>query len=170
MSTSYTYSNSTTFTITHAREIASRVAADLRLCSTYYGNPAADRIADFLEELAQWIKSGYVSSYEFGFKQDEKRVVCWRYTVGASGALESDRPGKVQSWVDVTGAKYYNFLTPSPKWWTLTESERSAFEASLPIQRGNGSLPGDGLGYWTSDKTYAAGGFAASRQTFVPYR
>lgn len=116
------------------------------------------------------IKAGYVDSYEFGFKKDEQRVVCWRYTVGPSGVLESDRPGKVQSWVDVSGASYYNFMSYSSKWFGLTDSERSSFKSTLPIQRSSGSLPSDGLGYWVTDKTYAAGGFAASRKTFIPYQ
>ena len=170
MSLSHTLSASTTFTIAHAREIASRVAADLNICSRYYGKPVDSTIAAYLEELAQLIKGGYVHSYEFGFKKNEERIVCWRYTVGPSGALESDRPGKVPAWVDVSGANHYNFLTPSSKWYALTESQRNEIEAALPIQRGTGSLPSDGAGYWTSDKTYAAGGVAASRETFVPFR
>lgn len=170
MSLSYTYSSSTTFTITHAREIASRVMADLNLCSRYYGQPSGVDLDDYLEELAQLIKGGYIESYEFGYKKDGSRVVSWRYTVDASGQLESDRPGKVQAWVDVAGASYYNFVTYSYKWSQLSDTERSKFKASLPIQRGTGTLPVDGLGYWTSDKTYASGGMAANRQTFVPYR
>lgn len=144
--------------------------ADLNLCSRYYGKPSGVDLDDYLEELAQLIRGGYIDSYEFGFKKDENRVVCWRYIIASSGRLESDRPGKVQAWVDVTGASYYNFVTYSSKWWSLSDAERTKFKAELPIQRSTGSLPGDGLGYWSSDKTYASGGMAANRQTFVPYK
>jgi hypothetical protein len=169
LSVSYSYTASTAFTIAHAREIASRVAADLNLCASYYGSPGRASIADYLEELALMIKGGYVTAYEFGFKRNDQRVVCWRYTVGATGALESDRPGKVQAWVDTTGATHYNFMSYTSKWFDLSETERSKFKATLPIQRGTGTLPSDGLGYWVSDKTYASGGFAATRQSFIPY-
>ncbi len=169
MSASYTTSSSSSFTITHAREIASRVATDLNLCSLYYGKPSSDRIADYLEELAQLINGGYVAEYEFGFKKDDERVVCWRYTVGPTGNLESDSPGKVAAWVDVSGAKYYNFLTFNATWYALSQADKSKIENGLPFQRSEGELPSDGQGHWITDKSYSSGGIAASRQTFVPF-
>jgi hypothetical protein len=39
---SQTYTTSTTFTITNARYLSSKVAADMHLCAQYYGRPSGN--------------------------------------------------------------------------------------------------------------------------------
>ena len=100
MSSTYTFS--TSFTITHARYLASKVAADMRQMNLHYGAPNLVQIPDYEEELAILLKGGYVWAYEFGFKRDEKRVVTCYYTRRELASAD-DRPGKVDPSADITG-------------------------------------------------------------------
>jgi hypothetical protein len=166
---SYSFTTSSTFTIIHARYLASKVAADMHLCAQYYGKPTEEKIRNFAEELAQYLKEGYLAEYEFGYKKDGKRVVTWRYKVDANGILTTDEsPGKVVAYVDIEGATIYNFLTQSPKFLALTSEQQASFEAAMPVQRSSGSPPSDGNGYWTTDRNYFSGGQGLGRQTFQP--
>lgn len=166
---SYSYTVSDTFTITHARHIASRIASDLRLLSLYYGEPSLGMIDKFLEEIAQLLAKGYLKTFEVGFKRGEVRVISLKYEARADGTLEDSRSGGVRPGVDTTGAIGFNFLTHSSKWWNLSESDRTTFEATLPVRRIPGSEPVDGNGYWVSDRSYAAGGTGVQRKSFVPW-
>ncbi len=166
---SYSYTQSDTFTITHARHIASRIASDLRLLNRYYDTPPLDMIGKYLEEVAQLLAKGYFKTLEVGFKRGNVRVISLKYEVQVDGTLRDDRSGGVRPGVDITGAKSFNYLTHTSKWWNLPESERIAFEATLPIQRTTGTEPEDGEGYWVMDRTYAAGGTGVQRKCFVPW-
>jgi hypothetical protein len=108
----YSFTNTATFTIVHARHLASKVAADMHLCAQYYGKPSEEKNREFAEELAQYLNEGYVKEYEFGFQKDNKRIVTWRYKVDENGVLTADdRAGKVVPYVDIAGALFFNFLT-----------------------------------------------------------
>jgi hypothetical protein len=169
MSISFTRTVSSTFTIVHARHLASKVAADLHLCAQYYGQPSEQRIREFAEELAQYLNAGYVKEYEFGYKKNNSRVVSWRYHVDENGVMTTDdRAGKVVPYVDIAGATFFNFLTQSSRFFQLTTEEQARFENALPLQRGAGQPPSDGSGYWTTDRNYFSGGCALNRQTFQP--
>jgi hypothetical protein len=169
MSFSYTKTATSTFTIIHARYLASKVAADLHLCAHYYGQPSEERIREYAEELAQFLNEGYLKEYEFGYKKNGKRVVSWRYHVDANGNLTTDdRPGKVVPYADITGATFFNFLTPNSRFFQLTSAQQAQFESELPLQRTDGQPPSDGAGYWVSDRNYFSGGCGLNRQTFQP--
>lgn len=166
---SHTFTKSHSFTITNARQLASKVAADMHLCAQYYGKPTEQRIREYAEELAQYMNEGYLAAYEFGYKKDDVRVVTWRYNVDATGTITTDdRAGKVISYVDVTGATFYNLLTQNRAFLNLSSAEQDHFEARLSIRRTVGEPPSDGGGYWTSDRNYFSGGQGLSRQTFRP--
>ncbi len=165
----YTTTSTSTFTITNARYLASKVAADMHLCAQYYGKPSEQRIREYAEELAQYINEGYLAEYEFGYKKDGKRVVTWLYKLDASGRLTTDdRPGKVIPYVDITGATFYNFLTTNSAYASLSSAQQAIFEAGLPLQRTHGEPPSDGNGYWTTDRNYYSAGQGLGRQTFQP--
>lgn len=165
----FSATNTATFTIVHARYLASKAAADMHLCGQYYGRPTEASIREFAEELAQYLNAGYLKEYEFGFQKDGKRIVSWRYKVDANGLLTTDdRPGKVVPHVDVTGATFFNFLTQNVRFFSLTSAEQARFEAGLPFQRTSGKAPSDGAGYWASDRNYYSGGCGLNRQTFQP--
>jgi Bacterial HORMA domain family 1 len=165
----HTITKTTTFTITHARYLSSKVAADMHLCAQYYGYPSESRIRDFAEELAQYINEGYVKEYEFGYQKDNKRVVTWRYRVDENGVISTDdRSGKVVPHVDTQGASFFNYLTQNSRFFQLSADQQSRFKSGLPVQRTNGEPPSDGSGYWTSDRNYYSGGQGLARQTFQP--
>ena len=166
---SYSFTKSESFTIVHARKLASKVAADMHLCAQYYGSPSEETIRDYAEELAQYLNAGYIKEYEFGYKKDGQRVISWRYKVDENGNITvDDRPGKIVPYVNVTGAILFNVLTPSSRFYQLLPDRQSNFEAGLPIKRTSGSAPTDGAGYWTSDRNYSAGGRGLNRLTFQP--
>lgn len=166
---SFSVTKTTTFTIVHARYIASKVAADMHLCAQYYGQPSEERIRQFAEELAQYLNEQYLFEYEFGFQNDSKRIVSWHYRVDENGTLTTDdRAGKVVPYIDVTGATYFNHLTPNSRFLQLPYDQRSRFTAGLLVQRTDGQGPSDGLGYWTSDRNYFSGGRGVNRKTFQP--
>jgi len=165
----FTVTKTATFTIIHARYLASKAAADMHLCAQYYGRPSEERIREYAEELAQYLNAGYLAEYEFGYKKDSKRVVCWRYKVDSNGLLTTDdRPGKVVPYVDVTGAIFFNFLTQNSRFFELSSAEQARFQAGLPLQRTGGDPPTDGSGYWMADRNYFSGGCGLNRQTFQP--
>jgi hypothetical protein len=166
---SYSFTKTESFTITHARHLSSKVAADMYLCAQYYGKPTEETIRRYAEELAQYLNEGYIEEYEFGYKRDEKRVVSWRYKADANGVLTTDdRSGKIVPYVDVTGATFFNYLTQNSRFFALPQDQRDKFKADLPVERTSGDPPSDGPGYWTSDRNYYAGGQGLGRQTFQP--
>jgi hypothetical protein len=166
---SFSYTKTVTFTIVHARYLASKAAADMHLCAQYYGKPSEARIREYAEELAQYLNAGYIEEYEFGFKKDGKRIVSWRYKVDSNGVLTTDdRPGKVVPYVDITGAIFFNYLTQNSSFFKLSSADQARFEAGLPLQRTGCEPPSDGRGYWTSDRNYFSAGCGLNRQTFQP--
>ncbi|MDP9475221.1 MAG: hypothetical protein M3R38_05925 [Actinomycetota bacterium] len=166
---SYSYTSSDTFTITHARHIASRMASDFRLMRLYYGKPSEEMIENYLEEVAQLFAKGYLDTFEVGFRRGQKRVFSLFYKARADGALSDDRAGGVPAGADVGGANQFSYLTYSTSWHSLTQNQRDAFRAKLPIHRTGSPEPEDGDGYWvSSDRSYAAGGTGVRRRRFVP--
>jgi len=169
MSFSHTRTTTSTFTIIHARHLASKVAADLHLCAQYYGQPSERRIRDYAEELAQYLNEGYLKQYEFGYQKNNNRIVSWRYHVDENGALTTDdRAGKIVPYVDITGATFFNFLMRNSRFSQLTIEQQTRFQSGLPIERPDGQPPSDGSGRWVSDRNYFSGGCGLNRQTFQP--
>ena len=166
---SSTFTTTNTFTRTHAKHLAAKVVADLYQCYLLYDHPAVGDITNYEGELIEMLAHGYVETYEFGFKKSDKRVLSWRYTIGADGGLHGDSDaGGIYAKAKVVDATYFNYMSYSSSWWELTETQRASFKSSLPIQRTSGSLPGDGDGYWQADHGYTAGGVRVARTTFRP--
>ena len=167
---SFSFTTTSTFTRTHAKHLAAKVVADLYQCHLLYDRPSAKNIAEYEAELIEMLAFEYVERYEFGFEEKNLRVLTFRYKVGPDGGLQGDaKAGGLYARAKVTGALYYNHMTPSAKWWKLTEAERTWFEGSLSFRRVEGSLPGDGEGYWQADHGYSAGGVRVTRETFRPW-
>lgn len=170
MTTSYSYTTSETFTLTHARRLAAKVAADMHQCQRLYGHLTDTKIEEYQQELIVLLHGEYVKSYEFGFKtRDGKRVVSWFYTIGPSGNLEGGRSGGLFPSADISNALMFNFLSYSSKWFALSQRERDEIEASYAIRRTDGSPPQDGNGYWDSARHYTSGGVAVTRKEFRPW-
>ncbi|GHO65591.1 hypothetical protein KSC_044830 [Ktedonobacter sp. SOSP1-52] len=167
---SSTYTTSETFTLTHARRLAAKVAADMHQCQRFYGHPTDQQIKNYEQELTILLHGGYVKSYEFGFQTKyERRIVSWYYTVGPSGGLEGGRSGGLFSAADVSGAVLFNFLSPSSEWFALSTMERDKIKASYSVRRADGSAPQDGSGYWDSSRHYTSGGVVVTRKEFRPW-
>lgn len=161
MSTSYT------ITETAPRELAGKIASDLRQFSLYYGQPPKSTIDDYLQEMEVLLARGLLGVYMFGFRRFGQWVLCYRYEV-REGSEVAGRPGGIQPNVNVAGASYLNFLTYSERWSRLTEQQRNAIRATIRINRTTGDEPGYGAGYWTVERTYGAGGIELARQVFRP--
>ncbi|WP_454259044.1 HORMA-1 domain-containing protein [Pseudoxanthomonas mexicana] len=168
---SYTVSTTNTFTITHARHMAAKVAADLKRMQRFYGAPSDADIADYETEVVELLKAGYLDTVTYGYKRSDKWIEpTLRYTAkdlaGSSG--NDDDPGKVRPNADISGASFYNYLTYSSAWFALTPDQRESFKKGLPFQRTGAAEPGIS-GYLMPDRTYSAGGKALDRFSVRSY-
>jgi len=162
------FTTSSAYTRTASAYIASKVAADLRAMHAYYGWPSEPKIVDYQKELNELLPGGYVSSVQYGFKRDEKKIVVLEYEHRPSG-LRDDNSGRVFPRANISGAEWFSFLTYSAKWDSLLDSDKKQIRLRLPFQRSEGHEPRDGDGYWTADKSYSSEGAGAQRRTFRPY-
>jgi Bacterial HORMA domain family 1 len=165
MTTSFTFSESASFTITHARHMAAKVATDLKRMQRLYGAPSDARIIDFEAEVVALLKAGYLGTITYGFRRDDAWInPTLRYTAQdlAGAAANDDDPGRVRPGADITNASFYSYLTYSASWNDLTYDQQAAFKATSPVQREGAPAPGVN-GYFTSDKVYSAGGIALNR-------
>lgn len=167
---SYSYTTTETFTLTHARRLAAKVAADMHQCQRFYGLPTDEQIENYQQELTVLLHGGYVKSYEFGFKtRDDRRVVAWYYTVGPAGDLEGGRSGGLYPSAEIADAVTFNFLSYSDAWFALSGTEKANIKAKHSVRRSDGVPPQDGNGYWDSSRHYASGGVAVTRKEFRPW-
>src|SRR6478752_2501033 len=98
MSTTLTYSNTQTFTLTHAKYLASKVATDLKRLQRLYGFPSDSIIESYETELTELLKGGYLDTVTYGFKRNNNWIEpTLRYTSQeiSSGSGLDDDPGKV---------------------------------------------------------------------------
>ncbi|WP_321831171.1 hypothetical protein [Thalassovita sp.] len=167
MSSSYTVSTTSSFTITHAKKIASKLAADLMRMHRLYGYPARTAIPEYEDEIARLLQAGYLESVKYGFQRDGKWIeptLEYKSSDVFGLNFDDDDPGRVPRNKDVSNAKFHSFLNYNSNWWKLGTDERSSFEGGLPFQRTSGEDVGYS-GYFDSDKSYTAGGRSLSRST-----
>jgi len=162
---SYTYTQTETFTITHAKHIASKVATDLLRLQRFYGSPSDQQINDYEEELAALLKADYLKEVIYGFKRNGCWVEALRYHALPGGNLTNDDPGRILPGVDVSGATFGSFLIHNSRWYALTAAQQATFSSVLSIDRGHGAEPGLESGTWSSGLTYSAGGQGIGRST-----
>jgi len=165
MSLSFTESVSTSFTVTHARHMAAKVATDLKRLQRLYGGPSDQAIADYETEITELIKAGYLGVVTYGFRRDGKWIEpTLRYSARdlVGFAANDDDPGRIRPGADITNASFYSYLTYSAAWDMLSAGEREAFESRLPFRRGGAPEPAVN-GYLSNDLTYSSGGRALDR-------
>ena len=167
MSESYTLSDTETFTVAHARKIASKLATDLLRFQTLYGSPSDRWIDDYEAEMIQLLKHDVVAYAEYGFKRSGKWTdAAVRYKALPGGTLVTDDdPGKIRPRLDIAGASFTSFLSYNSNWWKLTPSERDAIKQGCPFQRSSGEAPALESGYWKDDLNYTAGSRGLGRST-----
>lgn len=162
---SYTHTVSQAFTITHARHLVSKVAADLKRMQRFYGYPSDISISSYEAELVELLSNRYLDTVTYGFKRNDNWIEpTLRYTAKELGNMigADDNPGRVKPGADISGANFYSFLTYSSIYNNLTAEQQNNFTNTLPFQRGYASEPGIS-GYLSNDKTYSSGGRALDR-------
>lgn len=155
---SYTYSQSQTFTETHAKHLAAKVSSDLKRMQRFYGSPIDSWISDFEEEVVQLLKKGFLGEVIYGFQRENKWIEpTLRYTAKelANSSIDED-PGKVRPGADISNASFYSFLTYSDAYVRASQDEKERTKANLPFERGISDKPGAN-GYFTNDRTYYSG-------------
>lgn len=155
-----------TQTATHARHIASKVAADLKRIQRIYqvGDPTDSDIAAYQEEIALLLNQGYLDTVTYGFKRNGKWIFALKYeAIGGNLHGGGDDPGGIGSRADVSDASFSSFLSYSSSWLLLSAEERRAFEASLPFQRTEGYEPGIEKGRWVESRKYQSGTLGVQR-------
>ena len=164
MSFSFTATESRTFTLTHARHLAAKVAADLKRVQRLYGYPSDQRIDEYEAEVTELLKQGYLEAVIYGFKRDGKWIEpTLRYTaMDFADRNTDDDPGRILPGKDVSGATFGSFLTHNNSWLALTSEERASVEQLIPLKRGSGTEP-QVDGYFVDDRTYASGGRSLGR-------
>ena len=164
---SYTTTETSTFTITHARYIASKVATDLKRFQRFYGSPSDDLINRYEGELAGLLKHDAVDNVVYGFQRNSlwtPASVRYRAIPGGSLAADDD-PGKIRPGIDVGGAHFTSFLSYSSSWFGLSQADRESIESGLPIQRTTGAAPNLESGAWSDDLSYSAAGRGLGRSS-----
>lgn len=158
------YTSTQTWSRTHARYIAGKVAADLRQMQQAYGQPTDKHLDDLVEELISYIADGYLDYVEYGFRRGESWVVAHKYTAAELGSTEvDDRSGRVRRDADVTGAHWWSYLVRNNRWHNLPKTERDKYEDSLTIKRTPGSGATPLSGGWLHEKSYSSGGGSLGR-------
>ena len=168
---SYTITESATFTVTHARHMATKVSADLKRMQRFYGHPSDSDIINYESEAIELLKAGYFGTLTVGFLRGGQWIEpTLRYTARdlAGMAANDDDPGRVLPGRDISGATFHNYMTYSTAWDALSESQKDAFKRRMPFYRTGMAQPTVN-GYLVDDKTYAAGGRALNRATLRAY-
>lgn len=155
------------WTITNARYVTSKIAADLDLMRAHYGWPTAQAAADFAEEAAMLLAKRYLGHVEYGAKINGVVVFALRYEARSDGTLAiDDRPGRVPADLNLSGASFYSWLVYSGEWHKMGATEQALFESGLPVQRTAGTEPVATFGSWSGQRSYASNGEGVTRQTF----
>lgn len=171
MSTSFSVSATQTFTITHARHLASKVATDLKRMQRFYGSPSDTMIAQFESELIEYLKAGYLDKVSFGFMRNGSWIEpTLQYTAKDIAGMQGtdDDPGRVKPGADVSGASFYSYLEQNSSYSILTATAKEAFKETLPFSRTEAATPGIS-GYLTNDKSYSSGGKTLDRSYVKNY-
>lgn len=156
-----------TFTITDARQIASKMGADLRNLNIRTGHPNLADIPDYVEESAQYLKAGYLENVSFGFwDQDADRwILRLRYQALAGGHLSDGAPGGLPN-VDVSGYPFYSYLRTNATFGQLGTTEQAQFTAPLPVQRTPRTEPTAYGGTTSNGASYSCNGFGLRRDIY----
>jgi len=171
MSYSYTLSETTTFTVTHAKHMAAKVATDLKRLQRLYGEPSDSAISGYESEVTELLKAGYLGTVAYGFMRDGDWIEpTLKYTaLDLAGAhANDDDPGRVRPGADISGASFYSYLTYNSAWDALTETEKDFFKKNLPFYRTGADEPGVN-GYLSNDRVYSSGGRALDRSSVRSY-
>lgn len=171
MSDSYSLSYTNTFTVTHAKHIAAKVATDLKRMQRFYGNPSDSQISEYEEEIIELLKAKCLGTVSYGFKRNGQWVEpTLRYTASDLDDMygSDDDPGRVKPGANTTDASFYSYLTYNNNWYSLSDEDKNAVKNRLPFKRTSADEPGVD-GYLTQDKMYSSGGRSLQRESVRSY-
>lgn len=166
MTTSMT--RTSTYTMTDARQIASKMGADLRNLNIRTGYPRLGDIPDFVEEVAQYLRNGYLDNVSFGFKDGVSWILRLRYQALEGGYLSDGAPGGLPN-VDVRGYPFYSYLRQNSAYDRLTSAEKQWFKATLPVLRTPADEPTAFGGITSNNASYARNGIGLGRDVYRAY-
>jgi len=163
---SFSYTFNTTFTLTNAKYLASKIATDLKRIQRFYGYPTDKQISDYEAEITELLKEGYLDSITYGFRRNGIWIKpSIKYdSIELSNGNTDDDPGKIVVGADISNAAFGSFLSYNRKFDNLSQTERDNFLKKLPIQRTDGSTP-QSEGYFSNDLTYGSGGKSINRSS-----
>ncbi len=159
MSGTYTESKANTFTISHARYLASKVETDLMRLHRYYypshNSPTLIEIKDYHDELVLLQKFNFLDEITYGFKLNGVWVKFIKYKATQGDHLITDNdPGGVAYSIISTNAMFSSFLTHNNN-WNSNSDDGKKFLQETPIDRGWGT---DCPGVGSEQKMYLSGG------------
>ena len=159
-----TFSTTDSFTLTHAKHLSAKVAADLTLMQYFYGLPSDASIDAYVDELNVLLKEKMLDWVKYGFHANNGWVVYVGYTARDDFiGLVNDDSGRVPPGKNVAGASWLSMLQFNAQWFGLSSAERSQIEARLPFHRNEGTEPSERQGVWRADRTYSKGGQGLDR-------
>lgn len=162
-----TFTSSTTFTLTNAKYLSSKISADLKRIQRFYGKPSDSLIEKYDLENQVLLNNGYLDKVSYGFKKDGNFIeptLIYKAENLLSDFADDDDPGKIRPGANIEGALFSSFLAYSSKWYLLSQEERNQFKSKLPLQRTEGNTPGIN-GKVVSDNTYSSGGKSLNRSS-----
>jgi len=171
MSSSYTNSESQTFTLTHAKKIAAKVATDLKRMQRFYGLPFDEDIQKYEEEVVLFLQAGYLKKVSYGYKKNDNWIEPTLHYEAQDlndASTSDDDPGRIRPGANIANANFHSYLIKNYKWANLTSQEKEAFNKSLLFNRTSANEPGIN-GYLIQDKTYSSGGKSIIRSTVKTY-
>jgi hypothetical protein len=166
----YTYTATETFTVTHARYIAAKVAADLSRFRRFYNAPNEQLIKHFEAEIIEFLKEDYLDNVTYGFKRNgaDRWVEALRYHAITGGVLiGDDDPGKIKPGIDISNTHFSSYLVKNNRWNSLTQLQKEAFDLRLPFSRVGAAEPQLEVGAWSLGHTYSASGRGIGRSTII---
>lgn len=167
MSMSFTVSGTETYSLAHARRIASKVATDLKRIQDFYKKPTDTWIDWYELEATMLLKEGLLQEVRYGFKRDgrwiEPTLIYTARDLSGSHSNDDD-PGRIRPKANIKNASFTSFLEYSAKWRGLSETDKRLFKEKLPFSRSYGNhSPIDGVEI--ADRSYSAGGRALDRRS-----
>lgn len=166
-------STTATFTITSARYLTSKIAADLRSLHNIYGKPSLHMIGVFAEEAALLLNAGCLDRVDYGFKAPAaygggvEWVLRLRYRVTAGAQRLDALPGGVPVMTLPAGATWASYLVTNDTYVRLAPADRDALDRSLPITRTGQPEAGTAAGINSAGRDYHRHGTGIARDDFV---
>ncbi|MYM26299.1 hypothetical protein GTP46_27075 [Duganella sp. FT135W] len=165
MSTTYTSTSTSTYSVVDVENVVRRFSADIVMIASSSGALTEAKARDYAKDIETLAKNGYLSAVDVTLLKDGIELKAVRYDVSTdAGSLSSSRPGGVlwprepSGWVRVT------------IWYTAAYDDAAREKMKGKLQIGWSASTADtshsGLQQQGS-RDYASGGFGMQRKDFT---